>query len=125
MVDRFRALLVTPLVSVMLIAPAFAEPLVLEVKEAMVALDQRVQEPILSIRLTPAGREAFARFTTENVGRKVEMRIDGKVVMTPVIREPILGGSLQISGPSLGDVRALASRLSAGNVKIEVEVVAD
>ena len=34
-----------------------------------------------------------------NVGRRTaRLRIDGKVVMSAIIREPILGGSLQVSG---------------------------
>ena len=31
-----------------------------------------------------ASGEAFGRFTAANIGRKTEMRLDGKVVMTPV-----------------------------------------
>lgn len=125
MLSRWRALLLTPLVSVMLMATAYAEPLVLDVKEASAAFDQRINEPILLVALTPASQEAFGRFTTENVGRKTEVRIEGKVVMKPVIREPILGGRLQISGIQIEEAHALARRLSAGNVKIEVEVVPD
>jgi preprotein translocase subunit SecD len=125
MFARRRTFLLMPIAWVMLAAAALAEPLILEVKEATAGFDQRTREPIVSIRLTPASGEAFARFTAANVGRKTEVRIDGKVIMAPVIREPILGGSLQISGRDLGDVHALAKRLSGGNVKIEVELVAD
>jgi preprotein translocase subunit SecD len=126
MAGRFRALLLMSLMSVALVSSAaFAGPLILEVTEAKASVEIGSREPVLTITLSPAGREAFARFTTENVGRKTEIRIDGKVMMRPIIREPILGGVLQISGSSLNDLRALASRLSAGSVKIEVEVVPD
>jgi preprotein translocase subunit SecD len=120
-----RAWLLAPIVSVVLTAAAIADPLVLEVKDAVAGLDQRTRDPILTITLTPASQQAFGRLTAANVGRKAEMRIDGKVVLAPIIREPILGGTLQISGRELGDVRALASRLSIGDVRLEVGVVAD
>lgn len=125
MTGRLRALLLMPLAAVMLSLPAQAEPLILEVKEAVAAFDQRIRDlPVLTITLTENSKEAFARFTEENVGRKVELRIDGKAVLAPVIREPILGGVLQISGSSTGmeELRQLARRLSGGTVKVEVEV---
>ncbi len=126
MIDRFRSLLLAPLIFVVLAASAArAEPLVLEVTEARAGVAMGFSQPTLTITFRPAGRDAFARFTAENVGRKTEIRIEGKVIMRPVIREPILGGVIQISGSSLDELNALASRLSAGNVKIEVEVVAD
>jgi preprotein translocase subunit SecD len=51
----------------------------------------------------------------------MEMRRDGKLVSSSVIREPILGGSLQISGRfSVDQATEIASQLPAGS-KIEVE----
>lgn len=126
MVQRFRALLLTSLVSVVLMAPARAESLLLEVRDATVAVDHRANDlAVLTVRLVPAAQDAFARFTTANVGRRAEIRIDGKVMLKPIIREPILSGSLQISGPPLEELRMLAKRLSAGGVNIEVELVPD
>ncbi len=40
----------------------------------------------------------FAELTANNIGRTIEVRIDGKVVMRPIIREAIKGGSVQVSG---------------------------
>lgn len=128
MIERFPVLLLMPLLAVVLTVPALAEPLILEVSEASVGFDQRVKDlPVLSITFAPASREAFAHFTEANVGRKVEMRIEGKVVMAPVIREPILGGKVQVSGSSVGleELRQVAKRLSGGSIKVEVEVVPD
>ena len=57
----------------------------------------------------------------------MELRVDGKVVTAPVIREPILGGSGQISNQSLTaeSAKELAARLSTGAAKIEIEIVND
>jgi preprotein translocase subunit SecD len=106
-------------------AAATAEPLLLEVAKAELAYDQRTNEPIVSIRFTPDSGRKFAEFTAQNVGRPAEMRVDGKAYARPVIREPILGGSGQISGHfSEQEAKDLAARLSAGT-KLEIEAVAN
>jgi len=50
----------------------------------------------------------------------------GRMVSAPVIREPILGGSGQVSGHfSAQEARDIALRLSSGAAKMEIEIVAD
>ena len=63
--------------------------------------------------------------TQKNVGRTTEFRVDGRVLMKPVIREPLLAGVFEISGHySLNEAKDIAQRLSSGG-KIEVELVSD
>jgi preprotein translocase subunit SecD len=105
---------------------ATAAPLALEVAGATASLDQRINEPIISIRLTAASGRSFGELTAANVGKAVEVRVDGKAVMKPIIREPILGGTLMISGGfTIAEARDIAGRLTAGRARIEVEVVVD
>ena len=66
--------------------------------DAQPGFDQRTSEPIVTFRFDAAGAKRFARVTQENVGLPFAIILDGKVVSAPVIREPILGGSGQISG---------------------------
>lgn len=103
---------------------AAAEPLVIEIVGAQVAFDARTSEPIVSFRMTGASKQRFADFTTKHVGRKAEIRVDGRALMAPVIREPILGGSGQIAaGFKLDEARELADRLASGRAKMQVEAV--
>lgn len=104
---------------------AAAQALELQPTEATAEIHARTDEPVIHIRLNLASARAFGRLTAENVGRKADIRIDGKSVMQPVIREPILGGSLLISGPfgNFGEAQNLAKRLSSGKAKLEVELV--
>ncbi len=89
-------------------------------------LDERTQEPVVSFRLMPSSKRKLGEFTTANVGRKVEIRVDGQVLMSPVIREPITNGVVQVSGHfTLREAADLAARLTAGTSKIEVELVPD
>ncbi|MGB6909377.1 MAG: protein translocase subunit SecD [Methyloceanibacter sp.] len=66
--------------------------------DAQPGFDQRTGEPVVTFRFDAAGAKRFARATQENVGLPFAIILDGKVISAPVIREPILGGSGQISG---------------------------
>ncbi len=66
--------------------------------DAQPGFDQRSGEPVVTFRFDAAGAKRFARATQENVGLPFAIILDGKVISAPVIREPILGGSGQISG---------------------------
>ena len=102
---------------------AAAEPLTIQLIDAGFDHDLRTREPIVTFVMSKASQAAFARFTQENIGRKVEFRVDGKAVSTPVIREPILSGSGQISGGfKLEEARDLAARLSSGQAKLQIEL---
>jgi preprotein translocase subunit SecD len=112
--------------AVLLAAPyiAASEPLAIGLVRASSGFDQRTGEPIVTYVLTDASKRAFADLTARHVGKPMEMRIDGRIVSKAVIREPILGGSGQISGSFKADeAMALAERLSSGAGKLEVEVV--
>ena len=104
---------------------AAAEPLAVEVEDAQLGFDQLTNQPVVAFRMTLASARLFAKFTVENVGRKFDIRVDGKTVTSPVIREPILGGGGQISNNSLTVAQAqdLAERLRTGKSKIEFEIV--
>jgi preprotein translocase subunit SecD len=104
-----------------------AQRVTLEVADAVLAYDQRTSQPIITYRLAPASQKLFAEITARNVGRPMAFMVDGKVLMKPVIREPILGGSGQIVDPSwtVEQARDLAARIAAGKATIEIEVVND
>jgi len=66
--------------------------------DAQPGFDQRTNEPIVQFRFNSSGARKFAEATQANVGKPFAIVLDNKVVSAPVIREPILGGSGQISG---------------------------
>jgi preprotein translocase subunit SecD len=105
------------------IAAVKAEPLMFDVARAEAGFDQRTGEPVVSFRFTEESARRFALFTAQNVGHAAEVRVDGKALSRPVIREPILGGSGQIMGHfSAREVQDLAARLSSGT-KLEIEAL--
>jgi preprotein translocase subunit SecD len=103
---------------------ATAEPLAIEVVSVQVGYDQRTSEPIISFKMSEATRKSFAELTRNNVGRKLEIRVDGKPLAAPVIREPIVGGTGQISAHfTEQQARDMANRLSSGASKLEMQIV--
>lgn len=60
--------------------------------------DQRNSEPIVNFRFNVKGAQAFAKVTTENVGKPFAIILDNKIISAPRIISPITQGQGQISG---------------------------
>ncbi len=78
---------------------------------------------MVDIRLTDDSRRLFADFTQTNLGQMIDLRIDGKSVNKPVVREPITGGVVQINVDKPGEAERLAARLNNRTAILEVEAV--
>lgn len=98
-----------------------AASLVLDVKSATVAQGQTGSQ--LSIELTADGAAKFRDFTQAAMGRQTQVLIDGKVVIEPWIREPIMGGRITISdGANVSALENMAKQLAAPDAKIRVQL---
>ena len=98
---------------------AVAEPLAIEVTEATALLDVQSTQPVIAVKMSRSSAKQFAQFTLRNVGHKIDIKLDGKTVASPVIREPILQGNLQISGGlTMPQARDLADSIATGKSKI-------
>ncbi len=61
-------------------------------------LDRSTNEAVVSFTFDRSGSKKFARATSNNVGKRMAIILDNKIISAPVIREPILGGNGQITG---------------------------
>ncbi|WP_027051697.1 SecDF P1 head subdomain-containing protein [Mesorhizobium erdmanii] len=105
---------------------AMAEPLTLAIAKAAVVSDQASVQMGLNLKMTPDSAKAFADFTKANVGKVVDLSVDGTVVASPRLVEPILGGEVMLNGTfAPGELQHLAERISAGGAKVTVEVKAE
>lgn len=83
--------------------------------EAKVNIDQRFNEPYVSITFNAAGAKLFEEITAANVKKRLAIILDGNVYSAPVIQERIAGGSAQITGRfSMEEAKDLAIVLRAG-----------
>lgn len=105
---------------------AMAEPLTLAIARAAVASDAASGQMVLNLKMTADSAKAFADFTRANVGKVVDLSVDGAVVASPRLVEPILGGEVMLNGTfAAGELQRLAERISAGGAKVTVEVKAE
>ncbi len=92
--------------------------------DAQPGFDQRTNEPIVNFRFNSAGARKFAEVTQANVGKPFAIVLDNKVISAPVIREPILGGSGQISGNfTVQSANDLAILLRAGALPAPLTII--
>jgi SecD/SecF fusion protein len=92
--------------------------------DARAGFDQRTHEPLVTFRFDSTGARQFAEITKQNVGRPFAIVLDGKVLSAPVIREPITGGSGQISGSfTVEETVVLSALLRAGALPAPLTVV--
>ncbi|NOJ43177.1 protein translocase subunit SecD [Bradyrhizobium australiense] len=95
-----------------------------DLTDAQPGFDQRTNEPIVSFRFNTSGSRKFAQATSENVGLPFAIVLDNEVISAPVIREPITGGSGQISGSfTVQAANDLAILLRAGALPAPLTVV--
>ena len=66
--------------------------------DAQPRMDNQSNETVVSFNLDRVGAKKFAKATSSNVGKKLAIILDGKIISAPSIREPIIGGTGQITG---------------------------
>ncbi|MCL6707956.1 protein translocase subunit SecDF [Pseudomonas sp. R2.Fl] len=92
--------------------------------DAQASFNQQTNEPVVTFRFDSRGAQRFAQATQQNVGRPFAIVLDDQVISAPVIREPIVGGSGQISGNfSVEGANDLAVLLRAGALPATLTVV--
>ncbi|MBK5197099.1 MAG: protein translocase subunit SecD [Methyloceanibacter sp.] len=92
--------------------------------DAQPGFDSRSGEPVVTFRFDAAGATRFGKVTQENVGLPFAIVLDNKVISAPVIREPILGGTGQISGNfTVQQANDLAVLLRSGALPAKLTVI--
>jgi SecD/SecF fusion protein len=92
--------------------------------DAQATFDQRTNEPVVSFRFDSKGAQRFGQATQQNVGKLFAIILDNHVISAPQIREPILGGTGQISGSfTPQSANDLAVLLRAGALPATLTVI--
>jgi preprotein translocase subunit SecD len=95
-----------------------------DLTDAQAAPDSRTNEWGVNFRLSPSGGQKFGEVTQKNVSRRFAIVLDNEVISAPVIREPILGGSGQITGSFTAQTaNDLAILLRAGSLPAKLTIV--
>ena len=94
------------------------------VTDARVRVGSRLEGPYVQVTLDRRGTAVFGAITAENVGREIAIVLDNTVYSAPVIKEPIPGGDVQITGNfTFDEAHELAIVLRSGALPAPVEII--
>ncbi len=70
--------------------------------------------PAVMVTLTPVATKRFARLTQARIGKPLVFALGTTQLSAPIIDEPVLGGSFEITGPfkTFAEAEAMAKRIS-------------
>ncbi len=92
--------------------------------DAQPSIQNQQNEPAVSFTLDRLGAQKFGRTTTDNVGKRLAIVLDGKIISAPNINEPITSGSGIISGNfTFQEATDLALLLRSGALPTPLDVV--
>lgn len=95
-----------------------------DIKRASVAFDPNTGAPYIVLDFNAEGAALFGQLTRDNVGKVIGIFLDGVAVTTPMVNEPIFGGSASITGAyNLEEAKLTAQRLNAGALPVPIAVV--
>lgn len=80
--------------------------------------------PEVGLEFTREGTKRFAKVTSDNVGKRLAILLDDKVISAPVIRSAIKGGRAVIQGQFTSDeVQRLSRQLSGGALPVPLVLI--
>jgi preprotein translocase subunit SecD len=96
-----------------------------ELTNAQPSFSSRTGRPIILFTFNNSGARKFGNFTSKHVGKPFAIVLDDKVISAPVINEPILGGSGEISGSgfTVESTTLLANQLRSGALPAKLTII--
>ncbi|HEX4080938.1 MAG TPA: protein translocase subunit SecD [Rhizomicrobium sp.] len=92
--------------------------------DAQQGFDPQTQEPDVIFKFDTVGAREFGDASKDNVGKRFAIVLDNQIIEAPVIREPILGGSGDITGNfTVQGANDLAVLLRAGALPAPLRVI--
>ncbi|OPY58134.1 MAG: preprotein translocase subunit SecD [Pelotomaculum sp. PtaU1.Bin035] len=95
-----------------------------QLKTASEEKDPQSGQVRVNLEFEPDGAKTFAEVTSANVGKRIAILLDGKILQAPVVDEPIPNGRAMIRGyESLEEAHNIAILLRSGALPVKVEVM--
>ncbi len=92
--------------------------------DAQPSIKNQRNEPTVSFTLDRLGAQKFGRATTDNVGKRLAIVLDGNIISAPSINEPITSGNGVISGNfTFQEATDLALLLRSGALPTPLNIV--
>jgi preprotein translocase subunit SecD len=95
-----------------------------ELKRATPQFDPNTGEPVIALQFDEKGTELFAALTTDNVGKRIGIFIDGIPVVAPVVSTAILDGkAIMTGGFDVEEAKQLSIQLNAGALPVPIQIL--
>ncbi len=92
--------------------------------DAKPVMNNQTNETVVSFTLDRVGAKKFGKATTSGVGKRLAIILDDVIISAPSIREPIIGGSGQISGGfTFQSATDLALLLRSGALPAPLDII--
>lgn len=94
------------------------------VKGAQMNFNSTTQAPVVLIDFNDDGAKLLGDFTTKSVGKQIAVFLDGRLIQTATIQEPITDGHAQISGSfTVNEAQELVQRFNAGALPAPITLI--
>jgi len=78
-------------------------------------------KPAISFSLTSEGGQLFGDVTAESIGKEITIQLDGQVLMSPTVNEPIYGGRVLVTGSFTQEqVENICLQLQSGALPLDL-----
>lgn len=79
---------------------------------------------VVRLQFDNDGAKLFGELTTANVGKQIGIFLDGNLISSPVVQQPITDGTAIITGNfSTDEAKALATRLNSGALPVPIKLI--
>lgn len=93
-------------------------------ERADIFYDPNTYEPEVQLQFNDEGKKLFGEITSNNVGRRVAIFLDGMPISTPTVNEAITDGKAVISGGfTVEEAKTLTQRLNAGALPVPISLL--
>lgn len=93
-------------------------------QNAQLDFEPNTYQPLVNLQFDGEGAKIFEELTTNNVGKRLAIYLDGAPISIPQVREPIAGGRAQITGDfTTEEAKELVRRLNAGALPVPIKLI--
>ncbi|MDD2807809.1 MAG: protein translocase subunit SecD [Patescibacteria group bacterium] len=95
-----------------------------QLTRAQVVFDPNSHAPQISLEFNTEGKDLFGTITKRNISKPIAIFLDGQMISSPTVQEPIVDGKAVINGKfTIVEAKLLAQRLNAGALPVPITLI--
>ncbi len=95
-----------------------------DLKDAVESRDPQTNQLQVNLEFTDEGADKFAEATTRLINQPLMIVLDGELLQSPIVQEPILNGQARITGyETIEEAHEIAVLLRSGALPVKVDIM--